>query len=74
MSYEEFLDLPVDYITQLAQNIKFKRENGIPFSEEELELQEHFIKYTQDLKLKEEKARLEYFYSLDAYKKDETGK
>lgn len=70
MSYEEFLDLPVNYITQFAQNIKYKRENNIPFTEEELELQEHFIRYTQDLKLQEEKARLEYMWSLDAYEKD----
>ena len=69
MSYEEFLDLPVNYITQFAQNIRYKRENNIPFSEEDLELQEHFIRYTEDLKLQEEKARLEYFYSLDSYSK-----
>jgi hypothetical protein len=70
MSYEEFLDLPVNYITQFAQNIRYKRENNIPFTEEDLELQEHFIRYTQDLKLQEEKARLEYMFSLDSYKKD----
>jgi hypothetical protein len=69
MSYEEFLDLPVNYITQFAQNIRYKRENNIPFSEEDLELQEHFIRYTEDLKLQEEKARLEYFYSLESYNK-----
>lgn len=69
MSYEEFLDLPVNYITQFAQNIKYKRENNIPFSEEDLQLQKYFIRYTQDLQLQEEKARLEYFYSLDAYEK-----
>lgn len=69
MSYEEFLDLPVNYITQFAQNIKYKRENNIPFTEEDIELQEHFIRYTEDLKLQEEKARLEYFYSLDSYEK-----
>lgn len=69
MSYEEFLDLPVNYITQFAQNIRCKRENDIPFTDEDLELQEHFIRYTQELKLQEEKARLEYFYSLEPYKK-----
>lgn len=69
MSYEEFLDLPVNYITQFAQNIKYKRENNISFTEEDLELQQHFIRYTQDLKLQEDKARLEHFYSLDAYEK-----
>lgn len=70
MSYEEFLDLPVDYITQFAQNIKFKRENNIPFTDDDLILQKHFVRYTQELKLQEEKARLEYFYSLDAYERD----
>ena len=70
MSYEEFLDLPVNYITQLAQNIRYKRENNIPFTEEELELQEHFITYTEGLKLQEDKARLEYMWSLDAYEKE----
>lgn len=69
MSYEEFLDLPVNYITQFAQNIRYKRENNIPFTEEDIELQEHFIRYTEDLKLQEEKARLEYFYSLDSHEK-----
>jgi hypothetical protein len=67
MSYEEFLDLPVNYITQYAQNIRYKRENNIPFTEDELQLQEHFIRYTNDLKLQEDKARLEYMFSLDAY-------
>jgi hypothetical protein len=70
MSYEEFLDLPVSYITQFAQNIKYKRENDIPFTDEDLELQKHFIQYTQELKLQEEKARLEHMWSLDAYDKD----
>jgi hypothetical protein len=69
MSYEDFLELPVNYITQFAQNIRYKRENDIPFSDEDIELQEHFIRYTEELKLQEEKARLEYFYSLDSYKK-----
>jgi hypothetical protein len=69
MSYEEFLDLPVNYITQFAQNMKYKRKNNIPFTEEDIKLQEHFIRYTEDLKLQEEKARLEYFYSLDSYEK-----
>ena len=46
MSYEEFLDLPVEYITRLAQTIRHKRENNIPFSVEETDLQEHFIRYT----------------------------
>ena len=70
MSYEEFLDLPVNHITQFAQNIRFKRENDIPFSDEELIMEKHFIRYTQEIKLQEEKVRLEYFYSLNAYKKN----
>ena len=70
MSYDEFLDLPVEYITRLAQTIRHKRENNIPFNDEETELQEHFIRYTQELKLQEEKSRLEFMYSLDAYEKD----
>lgn len=70
MSYEEFLDLPVSYITQFAHNIKYKRENNIPFNDDDLELQKHFTRYTQDLKLQEEKARLEFMFSLDAYEKE----
>jgi hypothetical protein len=70
MSYEEFLDLPVNYITQFAQNIRYKRENDIPFTDKDLELQDHFLKYTEELKLQEEKARLEYMFSLDAHHKD----
>lgn len=65
MSYEEFLGLPITQITQFAQIIKFKRENDIPFSEDELVMQEHFIRYTENLKLQEDKARLEYCYSLN---------
>jgi hypothetical protein len=70
MSYEEFLDLPVNYITQFAQNIRYKRENDIPFTDKDLELQDHFIKYTEELKLQEEKARLEYMFSLDAHRRE----
>jgi hypothetical protein len=70
MSYEDFLDLPVNYITQFAQNIRYKRENDIPFTDKDLELQDHFIKYTEELKLQEEKARLEYMFSLDAHRRD----
>ena len=69
MSYEEFLNLPVNRITQFAQNIKFKRENDIPFSKEELTLEKYFVRYTKDLRMQEDIARLEYFYSLDDYKK-----
>ena len=64
MSYEEFLNLPVNHITQFAQNIRFKRENDIPFSEEELTLERHFVRYTKGVRLQEDIARLEYFYSL----------
>jgi hypothetical protein len=70
MSYEDFLDLPVNHITQFAQNIRYKRENNIPFTEEDIELQEHFLKYTEELKLQEEKARLEYMFSLDAHRRE----
>jgi hypothetical protein len=70
MSYEEFLDLPVNYITQFAQNIRYKRENDIPFTDKDLELQDHFIKYTEELKLQEEKARLEYMFSLDDHRRE----
>jgi hypothetical protein len=70
MSYDEFLDLPVTYINEFVENINFKNKNNIPFTEEELELQEHFIRYTKELKLQEDKTRLEYHYSLDAYEKD----
>jgi len=69
MSYEEFLNLPVNRITQFAQNIKFKRENDIPFSKEELTLEKYFVRYTKDVRIQEDIARLEYFYSLDDYKK-----
>jgi hypothetical protein len=69
MSYDEFLDLPVTYINEFVENINFKNKNNIPFTEEELELQEHFIRYTKELKLQEDKTRLEYYYSLDAYEK-----
>jgi hypothetical protein len=69
MSYEEFLDLPVDYITQYAKHIRSKRENNIPLTEEDVELQEHFVRYTEELKLQEEKARLEHMFSLDAHNK-----
>lgn len=69
MSYEEFLDLPVDYVRRIIKNLNYKRENRIPLSEEESELQNHFIYYTQDLKLREEKERLEYMWSLDSYEK-----
>ncbi len=70
MSYEEFLDLPVNYITQFAQNIRYKRENNIPFNEEDLKLQKYFTRYIEDLKIQEEKARLEYMFSLDSYEKN----
>jgi hypothetical protein len=69
MSYEDFLDLPVDYITQVANIIRFKREHNIPFSEEEEELVEHFVRYTESLKLKEDVMRLEYCYDLESYDK-----
>ena len=72
MSYEEFLNLPVNHITQFAQNIRFKRENDIPFSKEELTLERHFVRYTKDVRMQEDIARLEYFYGLDDYKKKST--
>lgn len=65
MSYEEFLQLPVNFIVRQAQNIKFKRENNIPLSEEETELRDHFIAYSNQVFLEETRARLEYCWSLD---------
>jgi hypothetical protein len=70
MSYEDFLNLPISRIQEISKIIRFKRENEVPLSEEEVELRDHFIRYTQDLKLKEEKTRLEYFYKLDSYDKN----
>jgi hypothetical protein len=70
MSYEDFLNLPISRIQEISKIIRFKRENEVPLSEEEVELRDHFIRYTQDLKLKEEKTRLEHFYKLDSYDKN----
>jgi hypothetical protein len=69
MSYEEFLDLPVTRIQEIAKIIRYKREHNIPYSDEEEELVEHFVRYTQELKLQENKARLEHFYNLKSYEK-----
>lgn len=69
MSYEEFLDLPVDYIRELAKIIQHKRENRIPFTDQEKIMVDHFIRYTNELKLQEEKARLEYCYQMKSYEK-----
>jgi pantothenate kinase len=69
MSYEEFLDLPVEYVRELAKIIHYKRENRLPFSAEEKEVVDHFIRYTNELKLQETKAMLEYCYELESYKK-----
>jgi hypothetical protein len=69
MSYEEFLDLPVEYVREIAKFITHKRENNLPFTDEEKELVDHFIRYTNELKLKEDRARLEYCYQLDSYEK-----
>lgn len=69
MSYEEFLDLPVEQIQEVAKIIRYKRENNLPFSEEEKEMVDHFIRYTNELKLQEDKARLEYCYGLESYEK-----
>jgi hypothetical protein len=69
MSYEEFLDLPVEYVRELAKIIHHKRENRIPFTDEEKEMVDHFIRYTNELKLQEDKARLEYCFQLDSYEK-----
>lgn len=65
MSYEEFLDLPVNYITEMARIIRMKRESNIPFSQDDIEFREHFIRYTQELQLKEDRMRLEYCWSLN---------
>lgn len=65
MSYEEFLDLPVNYITNMARIIKMKRESNIPFNQDDIEFREHFIRYTQELQLKEDRMRLEYCWELD---------
>ena len=69
MSYEEFLDLPVNRIQEIAKIIRYKREHNIPYSEEEEDLVKHFVRYTQELKLQEDKARLEYHYNLKSYEK-----
>jgi hypothetical protein len=70
MSYEEFLNLPVDSVTKFVQVIKHKRLNNIPFNDEELELCEHVEKYVKQIKLNEDKTRLEYMFSLKSYQKD----
>lgn len=71
MSYEEFLNLPVDYIHRFTEIVEFKLEHNIPFSDEEILLQDHFIRYIDEIKLQEKRSFLEFCYDMGTDDKED---
>lgn len=69
MSYEEFLDLTIPEFNRICENLRYKNHFRIPLSDEENVIQEHMVKYYNDIKLQEQKQHLEYLFGLDSYEK-----
>lgn len=64
MEYKEFLTSTPEDIIRWSNVIKFKVRNEIPFSEEELQIREHMVRYCNEVKLDLQKELLERCYKI----------
>lgn len=62
MSYEEFMELPLDDIHKYKELISWKGVRNIPLTEKEKEIQRHMMRYCDSI-------RLERCFTLKSYEK-----
>ena len=51
MTYEEFLQMPANFVTDIAKVIDIKINYGLKFTEEEILIKDHLLRYHEQAKL-----------------------
>lgn len=62
MSYEDFLDLPLEDVHNFMNIIKWKNDRGLPLSDDENEIKSYLIRYSDSV-------RLERCFRMKSYEK-----
>ena len=51
MTYEDFLQMPATFVTDIAKVIDIKLNYRMKFTEEELQIKDHLLQYYEESKL-----------------------
>ena len=51
MTYKQFLEMPANFVTDIAKVIDIKLKYKIKFTEEEILIKDHLIQYYEEAKL-----------------------
>ena len=65
MTYEEFLDHPTSFLDDMTKVIIIKSKYRLDFTEEEKEINEHLMRYWEEMKLNELRGKFERCWDLD---------
>lgn len=65
MTYEEFLDLPVDFIDDMEKVFIIKQKYRLEFTEEEKEINNYIVTYWEESKINELRYKFEKCWEIE---------
>lgn len=65
MTYEEFLDLPIDFIYDMEKLVIIKNKYRLEFTEEEKEINNHMLTYWEEMKINELRHNFEKCWEIN---------
>lgn len=65
MTYEEFLDLPIDFIYDMEKLVIIKNKYRLEFTEEEKEINNHMLTYWEEMKINELRHNFEKCWEIE---------
>lgn len=65
MTYEEFLDLPTEFIDDMEKVLIIKQKYRLRFTEEEKQINNHIITYWEEMKINELRGKFEKCWEIE---------
>jgi hypothetical protein len=65
MTYEEFLDMPTTFFDDMVKVIALKHKYRLEFTEEEKKINQHLMKYDEELKINALRYKFERCWEKD---------
>lgn len=64
MTYEEFLDMPTTFMDDMLKLVEVKNKYRLEFTKEEKEINQHLLKYWEEMKLNELRFKFEKCWNI----------
>lgn len=65
MTYEEFLDMPTTFMDDMLKLVEVKNKYRMDFTKQEKEINQHLLKYWEEMKLNELRFKFEKCWEID---------